>query len=127
MLKSWIGMALAVLALGGLQLAWAQKSTEIYIPIGKSPGLSETRTIIGSVVSVSAPEQRFTVAEGQTNYTVQVDSETRIWLDQSALNTANRNGSFDALQPERRVEVKYKESERQAQVTAEWIKVEMRQ
>ncbi len=102
-----------------LPLVWAQQATEIYIPIGKSPGVSETRTIIGSVVSVSAPNQSFTVAEGEEHYTVKVDKTTDIWLDNSALKIGNQNGSFDAVQPQRRVEVKYQEPERRAEVTAE--------
>lgn len=126
MLKPWIGIGLAVLVLGGLQLAVAQRSTEIFISIGKSPGVSETLTIIGTIDAVSGPNQNFTVSEGEERYTVKVNEGTQIWLDNSALDIGNKNGSFADLQPARRVEVKYREPERRVQVTAEWIKVEMR-
>ncbi len=41
---------LAVLLLAGT--AHAQQATEIYIPIGKSPGLSGKTTVIGTIENV---------------------------------------------------------------------------
>lgn len=125
MLTRWIGISLAIVMLAGLRLALAQQSTEIYIPMGQSPGVSGTQTIIGVIESVNASDRSLIVADAQGRATVKVIDETQIYLDQSALKARNQSGAFDALQPERRVEVKFKESARQAQVTAEWIKVAM--
>jgi hypothetical protein len=111
--------------LAGLELALAQKSTELYIPIGQSPGVSGIQTIIGTIESVNAPDRGLVVTDEQGSATVKISDKTQIWLDQSTLKTRNQSGSFDALQPKRRVEVKFTESTWQAQVTAEWIKVQM--
>jgi len=127
MLTRWIGIGLALVMLAGLQLALAQKSTELYIPIGQSPGVSGVQTIIGAIESVNAAARSLIVTDERGSATVQINDATQIYLDQSALRTRNQTGSLDALQPERRVEVKFTESARQDQVTAEWIKVEMRQ
>ena len=105
---------------------YAQQSSEIFIPIGQSPGTSESQTIIGKIEKVDSQKKSFTIsdASGKT-YTVKIKSATQIWLDNSKLKKTNQVGSGDDCQPGRRAEVKYSESERAQTVTAEWIKVEI--
>ena len=127
MLKRLSRIGLAIMVLGSLQLARAQKMTEFYIPIGQSPRVSGSQSIIGTIETINAPERRLTMTDAQGRYTVQVTERTQIWLDHSALKIRNQYGSFASLKPQLRVEVKYEESARSDQITAEWIKVEIRE
>lgn len=103
-----------------------QQTTEIFIPIGQSPGTSESQTIIGKIEKVDSQKKSFTISNtsGKT-HTVKINSATQIWLDNSKLKKTNQMGSKDDCQPGRRAEVKYSEPERAQTVTAEWIKVEI--
>ncbi len=111
-----VGSMIALL--GGVSLAHAQKSTERYIPIGQSPGLSKKYTYIGTIEAV-APEKRTITAGGRT---VMITERTRIWLDRSKLKLGNRTGSIGDLQQGSRVEIKYDDPTRPQ--AADWIKVE---
>ena len=104
----------------------AQQSSEIFIPIGQSPGTSESQTIIGKIEKVDSQKKSFTIsdASGKT-HTIKIKSATQIWLDNSKLKKTNQVGTGDDCQPGRRAEVKYSESEKAQTVTAEWIKVEI--
>jgi len=104
----------------------AQQSTEMFIPIGQSPGTSVSQTIIGKIEKVGSQKKSFTIsdASGKT-HTVKINSATQIWLDNTKLKKTNQIGSGDDCQPGRRAEVKYSEPERTQTVTAEWIKVEI--
>ena len=126
MLTPFTRIGLALLVLGSMQLAQAQKQTEIYIPIGKSPGVSRTQTLIGTVETVNLPDQSLMMRAEQRRYRVQITNRTQIWLDRSAIKLPNQPTSLASCQPERQVEVKYEGSEPGEQVTAEWIKVQVR-
>ncbi len=54
MVKCGIAIGVAFALLTGLSIAFAQKTTERYIPIGQSPGLSGEYTKIGNIEAVSA-------------------------------------------------------------------------
>ena len=113
-------MAIALLcAVSG---AHAQKATERYIPIGRSPGLSGKYTSIGTIAEVNALDQTMTVADSTGTRTMQISKQTRIWLDRTRLRQSNTTGSFADLQQGRRVEVKYLDPDRRK---ADWIKVEI--
>ena len=116
-----IGAAFAVLA--GLSIAFAQKTTERYIPIGQSPGLSGEYTKIGNIEAVSAQEQALTMSDASGSYSVQLAEDTHIWLDKSKLGSTNEVGAVSDLQAGRRVEVKYKDNDPHG--AAEWVKVEI--
>lgn len=94
-----------------------QKSTEQFIPIGRSPGLSGTYSDIGEIEAVDPVARRITL--GGRN--IAVSARTRIWLDRSALRQPNVPGGFADLRPGRRAEVKYEDES--LRETAEWIKV----
>ncbi len=110
----------AIALLGSVSHAHGQKSTERYIPIGQSPGLSGKYTYIGTLDAV-APDKRSVTAGGRT---VRITDQTRIWLDRSSLKQSNRSGTLGDLQPGRRVEIKLDDPSRPQ--AAEWIKVESR-
>lgn len=126
MLRQLTRIGLAIVVLGSIQLAQAQKQTEIYIPIGKSPGVSRTHTLIGTIETVNLPDRSLVMRDEQGRYTVKVTDRTRIWLDRSAMKLHNQSGSLTSCQPDRQVEVKYEGSAPGEQVTAEWIKVQIR-
>ena len=98
--------------------AQAQKTTEQFIPIGQSPGLSGKVTYLGTIDAADSAT-RSVMADGRS---VEVTERTRIWLDRSGARQANVSGSFDDLQAGRRVEIKYEDEARRER--AEWIKVE---
>ncbi len=67
--------------------ALAQQATELYIPIGQSPGLSkEGKTVIGYVTAVT--NQQVTIS----NRVVKLDAKTWFYLDRSAVKRTNTYG-----------------------------------
>ena len=112
--------AAAALLLQGIPSA-AQKSTERFIPVGRSPGVSGISSYIGELREVDREGGTVTLGEGRAAHTVKVTGTTRIWLDRSASGEPNAVGGMDDLEPGRRVEVKYVDVEEKA--TADWIKV----
>ena len=107
--------------------AYGQKATEIFIPIGKSPGLSARYSIIGTIDSVDVQTHTMTVVDSSGSYTVKVTEETQVWLDKSGLKLTNEEGSIEDCQPGRLVEVKYKGEGKSEEMLAEWIKVQITQ
>lgn len=112
---------LILLLLGSISFAYAQKTTEIFIPMGKSPGLSYKYTYMGNIESVN--NQKRTVKVNGRD--VQVSRDTKIWLDRTALKMTNVAGRFSDLQSGRQVEIKYVDADRRK--AAEWIKVKVAQ
>lgn len=66
----------------------AQRTTELYIPIGKSPGLSIAgKTIIGTVTAINGDA----VAVGDK--VISITGKTKIFLDRSQARLTNTYGS----------------------------------
>lgn len=123
LLKNGVGLAIALL--GAISHAHGHKQTELYIPIGQSPGLSQKYTSIGAIVEVDPRANTVTIADPAGRRTVKITEKTRIWLDRTKLKLTNLTGSFADLQKGRRVEVKYDDPQRRE--VAEWVKVEVSQ
>lgn len=71
----------------------AQRATELYVPIGKSPGLSrEGKTIMGTVTKTTGGE--ITIGDK----VIRVNDETKYFLDRSAVRKPNTYGSRGDLQ-----------------------------
>ena len=85
--------------------AQAQRATERFIPIGKSPGLSGIGTTIGEIRAVEPGPRRITVGGEGGSVTVTVTDATRIWVDRSPSGQASLAGSFDDLARGRLAEV----------------------
>jgi len=115
------GVAIAVL---GMSLhAHGQKSTERYIPIGQSPGVSQKLTSIGEIADVDQLKRTVTLLGPAGQQTVSITDSTRIWLDRTKIKQTNLTGTFADLQKGRRVEVKYQDA--QTRQVADWVKVEI--
>lgn len=109
-----------------IPVAHAQQAMEMYIPIGKSVGVSNITTIIGKVVAIDVQNKTFSLSDASGTTTIAVPDGTPVWMDRSqAAGGPNQLGSMSDLKPELRVEVKYREESRVPLLTAEWVKVEI--
>jgi len=100
-------------------------ATERYIPIGRSPGVSNKLSYIGAI-QVYDPARRMVTVNGEGDpITVSITERTRIWLDLSKIKKSNRVGETSALQVGRRTEVKFENAD--IRKFADWIKVEILQ
>lgn len=123
MLKLFKGTIIIVILLGTIDNAQAQKSTEIFIPIGKSVGLSGKHTTIGNIEMVNQQNQTIKVSDDSGSHTIQITEQTQIWLDKSKIKKSNQYGTPADCQEGRLVEVKYQNNDKSK--PAEWIKVEV--
>jgi len=121
MKRTWNAVTLALALCASARDARAQQTTERFIPVGQSPGISGTRSYLGEIVSVNLQRKTFTVRDAQGLRTIKVAPGTRIWLDRSAQQLTNVDGSMTDLEVGRRVEVLYVDDRRRD--TADWIKV----
>ena len=108
----------------GTSMLYAQQAMEMFIPIGKSPGVSNKTSIIGTVVSIDDQHRTLTMTDSAGTYTVTIPDGTMVWLDRSKVKKTNEAGSPAGIKPGLTIEVKHEEPERAASVTAEWIKVQ---
>jgi hypothetical protein len=103
----------------------AEKATELYIPIGQSPGLSGKYLATGRIEQVNYQNHTLTISSGSNSYPVKVTERTMIFLDRSKLGQSNRYGSFADCKKGMTMEVRFEKDERGR--PAEWIKLEMHQ
>lgn len=117
-------LLLAAALAGNTSAAWGQKASEIYVPIGQSPGLSGKHTLQGRVQSVDVGQRLMTVVDSAGSaVAVRADAKTMLWLDRSKLKLPNRKGDFSDCRKDMTVEVKYRNNDPQA-AAVEWIKVQ---
>ena len=121
MLNRYLRLAIVIVALGGTFEASGQQATEMFIPIGQSPGLSNKGSVIGTLESVDPGKRMVTISSPSGAQTVVITDRTLIWLDRSEQKQPNQNGAINDLQKGRKVEVKIRKGEPKA--VAEWIKV----
>ena len=123
MLNRYLRLAIVVMVLGGTLEASVQQATEMFIPIGQSPGLSNKGSVIGTLESVDPGKRMVTISSPSGAQTVVITDRTLIWLDRSEQKQPNQNGAINDLQKGRKVEVKIRKGEPKA--VAEWIKVQV--
>ena len=123
MLNRYLRLAIVVMVLGGTFEASGQQATEIFIPIGQSPGLSNKGSVIGTLESVDPGKRMVTISSPSGAQTVGITDRTLIWLDRSEQKQPNQDGAINDLQKGRKVEVKVRKGEPKA--VAEWIKVQV--
>ena len=116
------GLAVIGVWIGTAAPARGQQSTEMFIPIGQSPGLSGTATVIGELESIDAEKRTLTVIGPDGARAVVTTERTRIWVDRTRVGLPNHVGTLSDLQPGRRVEIKFQKAGEER--VAEWIKVE---
>ena len=119
------GMAAATaLTLGAFGIAGqlaAQETTERFIPIGESPGVSGEDSVVGEIVAVDNQKQEVLVSSGERRLTFKVEADTRIYLDRSDQRLENTETDFTACRVGRMVEIKPHEEDA---TTASWIKIQ---
>ena len=101
----------------------AEKATELYIPMGQSPGLSDRHSATGRIEQVNYSQNTLTMSAGSGTYTVKVSKRTMIYLDRSKMGQPNLYGSFADCKKGMMLEVRFEQDERGR--PAEWIKLEM--
>lgn len=124
MLKNAI-LFVAALVLLSYADASAQKATEVFIPIGESPGLSGKYTIIGNIDSINTQKKTVVVSDSTGSHTMQISEQTKIYLDRSKLNLSNKKGAFTDIHVGMLAEVKYKHEKQKNQGPVDWIKIQV--
>lgn len=118
-------LSMAALFISSLMLGsiptLGQQTTEQYIPIGKSPGISSKYTYIGNIVSVDEQARTIVVASNRGSKTIRIMPTTRLWLDRSKKKRTNMEASYSDCEVGRQVEVMY---DHDNQTVAAWIKIE---
>lgn len=117
-----LALGLLIGLLGSASFVHSQEATERFIPIGESPGLSGTHTMIGEIQAVDGQSRTLTVATEERTYSVGITERTRIWIDRSHLALPALTGDFADCRRGLKVEVKLEEEKEQA--AAEWIKIQ---
>jgi hypothetical protein len=126
MWKAVVGVAvIGVLLWGATPYARGQQATEVYIPLGQSPGLSGKVTIIGAIETINAQNRTIAIAGSSGTWSAEITDRTKIWLDRSKIKLPNQTGTFADLGKGLMVEVKYEGTERQGRGPADWIKVQL--
>ena len=108
-------------ALGAFTV-FAQKSTELYIPIGQSPGLSGIHTVMGQIDQVNLQNQTLRMTGPSGSYNVKLTGHTLIFLDRSKAGLTNTYGKMADCLVGDTVEVKFEDNSHNKPV--EWIKVQ---
>ena len=101
-----------------------QEATELFIPIGRSPKLSNEVTVVGTIESVDAETRTMVVKTEGGSATATIGEKCKIFLDRSKRKESNRYGNFEDLKRGARVEVLYQGRTRATSGPAEWVKVE---
>jgi hypothetical protein len=122
MLNHHLRLVIVIVVMGVAFEASGQQATEMFIPIGQSPGLSGKDSVIGILESVDPEKRSVTVSSSSGSQTVGITDRTKIWLDLSQQKQPNRNGAINDLQQGRKAEVKVRKDEPKA--VAEWVKVQ---
>src|SRR5918996_2754635 len=123
MSNRYLALVIVVAALGGAPEAVGQKETEVFVPMGQSPGVSYKSSLMGTVEAVDPGKRTLTVSGPAGARTVQITGRTRIFVDRSPQKQSNYAGTLADLQRGRKVEVKLGEGAKRA--SAEWIKVQL--
>lgn len=100
----------------------AEKSTEMFIPIGQSPGLSGEYTVMGKIDQVNTRDQSIKMSGPSGSYTVRMTKHTFIYLDHSKKQLPNTYGTLADCKAGDMVEVKFFDNSRSKPI--EWIKVQ---
>jgi hypothetical protein len=123
-------LILALILFGYVTYAWAEEATELFIPIGQSPGLSGKYTVQGTIEIVVPEIKTIVVTSGDKSYMVKIDRRTcaacddgtLIFLDRSKAKLRNDYGYFKDLEVGSYVEVKFEDN--LPSRPAEWVKIE---
>ncbi len=118
-------IGIAVLLWGSAPSAHGQRATEMYVPVGQSPGVSGKYTVVGKIETINAQKRTVTIAGSSGTHTATITGRTQIWLDKNKLKLTNQKGTFSDLQVGRTVEIKYEDPKQMGRGASEWIKVQL--
>lgn len=99
--------------------ATAQQATEVYIPIGDSPGVSKDKSWIGEITTVDYGDMRVEVNTSRGMRQIKVDGKTRFYLDRTRYRKKSETGTMQDCRVGRRIEAYVGDDGK-----AYWIKVE---
>jgi hypothetical protein len=99
------GCILVSLCLLAASPGHGQKATEIYIPIGASPGVSVSKSFLGTVSRVDYDTNSIEIETTGGKRSVRVNYETLYYLDRSHYGKKNATGTMRDCEVGRRVEV----------------------
>lgn len=109
-----------IAGLAGSMPAAAHIETELYIPIGQSPGISNVKSRIGRIESQVAKQNGLTMLVDDHTQYVAFSKATKIYLQYATPGQRNRVGTYSDCQVERTVEVYVGDDG-----SVRWIKVQM--
>ncbi len=101
--------------------AAAQRATEVYIPIGESPGVSGSKSIIGTITDIQYEQREMTISSGGETRTVRITPETRYYLDKSGDKEQSVTARLEDCREGRRIEAYVDDGG-----NAVWIKIAAR-
>ena len=119
--KIWLATILFTISLSGTPVVYGQQTTEQFIPIGQSPGISNKYSYIGSIIAVDRDANTLTVESERGTKKIRVLPKTRIWLDRSKVKRTNITANYSDCEVGRTVEVMYDHDDHDV---ADWIKIE---
>ena len=98
-----VGLAVAATAAP----AGAQRTTERFIPLGQSPGVSGISAFMGSISAVDPSRRTMTITGPGGAMMVRISDSTRIWVDRSIQRQSTTLGRLTDLWVGWNAEVKY--------------------
>jgi hypothetical protein len=119
--KTILGILLTVSLCLSFATGQAQQTTEKFIPIGMSPGVSGKSSYQGNITEVNVAAKSFSMQIDGDNKVISFAPTTRIWLDRSKSKKPNLDGEPGALETGSKVEVMMDPED---PTKAAWIKIE---
>ena len=107
-MKTFRNLLFAFFILGIAFISYGQKSTEMFIPIGQSPGLSGTETLYGEITALSITDSTCTISTKDGDKTITLVGHPKVYLDYSKIKQRNKYGQLNDIELGRIVEMKYK-------------------
>lgn len=110
--------ALTTMVLLSCSVAMAQRTTEVYIPIGESPGVSGEQSIVGTIADVDYDRYSMIVSTGTERRTIEMTPDTRYYIDRSGEHEKSVAGNIHDCHEGQRIEAYV-----DADGDAVWIKI----
>ena len=114
-----------LLAFACISTAHAQKATELYIPIGKSPGVSGETSIVGTIEAVDLANRTITVLYDNERYTGKLNVASLVYLDRSNYQKKNTRGTLEDCTVGSKCEMTYQYKEEEQTDFVNWLKVKV--
>jgi hypothetical protein len=103
---------------------YAQKETELFIPMGQSPGVSGKVSVMGRCQTITIHDSAVSVMlEPGGMKSCRINNHSVIYLDRSKLKLTNTKGTLADIKPGSMIEVKYVDNKPDGVI--EWIKVQI--